>query len=338
MKLFPAGFVVRFRAEPRPRARRPRWQGKTRRLVGRGGERGWVRCSVGPGCPQPGFVRSNRLCRSGPVPGCLRGCRCGRGVASAIKSIGWLLLRARPVEAARGLAGEYALHALAGSARPAAGVWAAWYVHWSLSLVFPAGLLVFLVLLFPTGRPLAPRWWVVGWLALGLTALELLLIWIAPGTISLGRGLPSVPNPTGISKLTAMSGASNGLWALGLLPLLLAVASLFARYRRSAGEERLQLKWLAYARPRPWPWCSAGPGGSLRQPGTAGLRRGCGGRDRAGPPVGHRCGDLEVPAVCHRPHHQPVISYAIITAVIAGVFAGLVILATDVLPSRHQWQ
>ncbi len=38
-----------------------------------------------------------------------------------------------------------------------------------------------------------------------------------------------------------------GLWALGLLPLLLAAASLVARYRRSAGEERLQLKWFAYA-------------------------------------------------------------------------------------------
>ena len=32
-----------------------------------------------------------------------------------------------------------------------------------------------------------------------------------------------------------------------------------------------------------------------------------------------------------------VISYAMVTAALAGVFAGLVVLATGVLPSRHRW-
>jgi hypothetical protein len=159
-----------------------------------------------------------------------------------------LLLGIGLESAVRGLAGEYALYALAGPSHRAAEVWAAWLVHWSLSLVFPAGALVFLLLLFPTGRPLTPRWWAVGWLALGLSASALLLIWLVPSTITIGPGLPSVPNPTGIKGAIALGPlVSNGLWLLGWLPLLLAAASMVARYRRSAGEERLQLKWFAYA-------------------------------------------------------------------------------------------
>jgi hypothetical protein len=78
--------------------------------------------------------------------------------------IGWLLLGIGLVEASRGLAGEYALHALTGSARPGSGVWAAWYVNWSLGLLFPCGLLMFLLLLFPQ-RPTADRALVEGSLA-----------------------------------------------------------------------------------------------------------------------------------------------------------------------------
>lgn len=259
--------------------------------------------------------------------------------------IGWLLLGLGLLEAARALAGEYALHALAGPPRPvtppphpAAGVWAAWFGHWSLSLVFPAGVLVFLLLLFPTGRPLTPRWRGVGWLAVGLTALALLATWIVPGTISLGNGLPSVPNPTGISQLTALSRgtvASGGLWALGLVPLLLAAASLVARYRRSADEERFQLKWFAYAAlmtlavmfPLAPVAASGNPGQlafdvavvagvGLALPSAIGIAV-----------LKYRL--YAIDRIISR-----VVSYAFITAVLAGVFAGLVLLATDVLPVK----
>jgi len=51
--------------------------------------------------------------------------------------IGWFLLGVGMVTAARGLAGEYALYALAGPAQPRPGVWAEWFVGWSLTLLFP---------------------------------------------------------------------------------------------------------------------------------------------------------------------------------------------------------
>ena len=163
--------------------------------------------------------------------------------------IGWLLLGIGLESACRALAGEYVLDTLTRTARPEAGVWAAWFVGWALTLVFPGGLLLFLLLLFPDGRPLTRRWWAVGWLAAGLSAVYLVVDWLAFGTITLGSGVPSVPNPTALrawSHVPRGGALGNGVWGLGLVCLLAAAASVFIRYRRSAGEDRLQLKWFAY--------------------------------------------------------------------------------------------
>jgi hypothetical protein len=165
--------------------------------------------------------------------------------------VGWFLLTIGLVTALRGLAGEYARYALAGPDHPGhpGGVWAAWYVGWSLTLLFPNGVLTFLLLLFPDGRPLTRRWWAVFWASAGLAALFLVITWIAPEPMTLGSGLPSMPNPTGIYDLSHLlyGVLGNGAWVFSFVFLLLAVVSVVLRYRRSAGEERLQLKWFAYA-------------------------------------------------------------------------------------------
>ena len=151
----------------------------------------------------------------------------------------------------RGLAGEYARYALAGPhhlGHPG-GVWAAWYVGWSLIVLFPAGQLTFLLLLFPDGRPLTRRWWAVFWGAAGLSGAFLVMTWLAPVPVKLGGGLPNVPNPTAIRGLSHLlyGVLGGGIWIFSFVFLLLAVVSVVLRYRRSAGEERLQLKWFAYA-------------------------------------------------------------------------------------------
>jgi hypothetical protein len=174
------------------------------------------------------------------------------GVVASRRSsnpIGWFLLGIGLVTACRGLAGEYALYALAGSARPASGVWAAWFVNWSLILLFPGGLVTFLLLSFPNGRPVTPRWWAVGWAGVGMGAFILLADWFHPGPVAV-YGLPSVPNPTGIHGFFSLTWGSWLFGAAYLLSwgcLLTAASSVFVRYRRSAGEERLQVKWFAYA-------------------------------------------------------------------------------------------
>jgi hypothetical protein len=124
-----------------------------------------------------------------------------------------------------------------------AGVLAAW-----VSVVLqPVMLLPFplILLLFPDGRLPSRRWRPVAWAAVVIPVLGALGAAIGE---SLGVGLSTdVPNPTSIGSLGAVAEIAEFsfvAWAFLLLP---AVASVFVRWRRAGGNERQQLKWLAYA-------------------------------------------------------------------------------------------
>jgi hypothetical protein len=165
--------------------------------------------------------------------------------------VGWLLLGIGLVTALRAVAGEYARYALAGPHQPGhpGGAWAAWYVGWSLNVLFPSGMLTYMLLLFPDGRLLTRRWRTVLWAAVATCGIFLVLTWLAPVPISLQDGQGAVPNPTALARLPhVLSGpVGNVAWVVGFVFTLLAMVSVVLRYRRSAGEERLQLKWFAWA-------------------------------------------------------------------------------------------
>jgi hypothetical protein len=249
--------------------------------------------------------------------------------------IGWFLLGLGLVEAARGLAGEYARHALTGPSH-ADAVWAVWFVNWSLILLFPAGLLTFLLLLFPDGRPLTRRWWAVSWIAAGMVVASLLIVWLDPGPITLGAGLPSVPNPTGVRGWIHLSGGpiGNVVWVLSWAFVLLAGASVVLRYRRSAGEERLQLKWFA--------WAVAVSLGLMASLIPVSFSR----AGQVAYDVAIVAGfGLAVPVaigVCVLKYRlyaidkiiSRTVSYALVTGLVVGVYLGCVALLTKVLPVR----
>lgn len=251
--------------------------------------------------------------------------------------IGWLLLGVGMVTSARALAGEYALHALAGPSHPPAGVWAAWFVGWSVTLLFPGGLLTFLLLLFPSGHPLTARWWAVGWVAAGLGAISVVVTWLDPGTIAVD-GLPSVPNPTAIRSrihIPATGPFGGGTWALGGVCLLLAAASLFLRYRRSAGEERLQLKWFAYVAVLTLgllvallPFAGSGTNGEVAFDATivAGIGLAL--------PVAIGIAILKYRLYAIDRIISRTVSYALVTGAVVGVYLGSIALLTKVLPVR----
>lgn len=88
-----------------------------------------------------------------------------------------------------------------------------------------------LLILYPTGRPPTSRWNVVLWL-LGVS--------LATGFVGMGLA-PEDPVPWSLlaSVLASVAGAT------GLLASALAVVSVVVRYRRSRGDERQQMRWLA---------------------------------------------------------------------------------------------
>jgi signal transduction histidine kinase len=164
--------------------------------------------------------------------------------------IGWLLL-AIPVCAAFALmAGDYATYTLvtAPGSLPF-GTAAAWIDRWTVVPMLCLPILLFL--LFPDGHVPSGRWRPVLWLALAAPALTTVLFALTPGRMTGGFAqLTSVRviNPLGIR---AAGGVIRVLSPAGgfscLLAAFLAGAALVARFRSRRGDERQQIKWLAFA-------------------------------------------------------------------------------------------
>jgi two-component system NarL family sensor kinase len=124
------------------------------------------------------------------------------------------------------------------------GLAAAWVQNWTW--VVSSGLLgVFLPLLYPTGRILSRRWGLIGWLSAGVMALLTCGAAFHPGPLF--NYLPLVRNPLGIEALGGLPTLiANLLFGLLLLTMLASAISLLLRWRRTRGEERLQIKWFAF--------------------------------------------------------------------------------------------
>jgi hypothetical protein len=115
---------------------------------------------------------------------------------------------------------------------------AAWIYSW---VWVPAlGCIVFLPLLFPSGRLPSPRWSPFAWLSVSLVAAGTIVAALSPAP---GVGL-SVRNPFGIESLPNLN---EQLQALMFALIFVASASLVMRLHHARGVERQQIKWVAYA-------------------------------------------------------------------------------------------
>ena len=99
-------------------------------------------------------------------------------------------------------------------------------------------LLLFVLLLFPTGRLLSPRWRIVAWTGIGAASLGLPSSSLTPGPPE-----PSLPfdNPFGIG-VPLLGPIATGSLMLLMAAFLGALLSLILRLHRSRGEERQQIK------------------------------------------------------------------------------------------------
>ena len=105
-------------------------------------------------------------------------------------------------------------------------------------------LAIYLALLFPDGRLPSRRWRPLAWLSGAVIALVSIAEGLAPGPLP---ELEGTRNPFGLEGQPWIAGAANAILVLFLLCILASVLSLILRYRRSRGEVRQQIKWIAYA-------------------------------------------------------------------------------------------
>ena len=124
----------------------------------------------------------------------------------------------------------------------------AWMYTWAwIPLLYLT--LIFLPLLFPDGRPPSRRWRPVT-AAIVLIAVGATLLASVQETLDLGVDSgPTIVNPLGIAGVSDIEEGATGpvLFVLTALSLVIALAALIVRYRRSAGAERQQLKWFTSA-------------------------------------------------------------------------------------------
>src|SRR5580658_2911504 len=195
-------------------------------------------------------------------------------------------------------------------------------------------LLGLIFLLFPDGRPLSPRWrWVV-WVYAGTGLVW--TVWTAAITVDAIIGHRTQVNSAGQLFLLSGEDSAAGWWnaALGVFILLVVVclvaslAGQVASWRRSSGERRQQLKWLM-----------AGSAAALAGfaiatvPGAIGSAFYLAGLFVFSLCVGvavlrYRLFDID--RVISR-----TLAYAIVTGLLVGVYAGIVLLATQVLRFHH---
>ena len=255
-------------------------------------------------------------------------------------AIGWLLGLAGLTLTVAMLTEQYALYGLA----TAAGAVPAAKVAGSLSAaaaVLTIFVLFVLVLLFPDGRLPSRRWrpvlWALAVVVAGVVAQSFQAGTRVTGGITNALDAAGVayPNPLGVLPRHGwFSALLAGIFILALVTGLLIVASVFVRRRGASPERRQQLGWLGYVGVLTAFWGALlflggalAPGPSDAWLGTviwsllfltpvAGIPLAC-----VVAVLKYRLYDLG--RVVSR-----TVSYAIVTGLLVGIYAGLVLLAT----------
>jgi len=121
-----------------------------------------------------------------------------------------------------------------------------WVGNWSF--VVNMGIaFAWIPLLFPTGRLPGRRWRIVAWAVAITMALGAAAIALRPGPLD-ATNLGDLDNPFGAPGLTTVLAAIEALYfpAIAILGVI-CIASLFVRFRSSPPVERQQIKWLMLA-------------------------------------------------------------------------------------------
>ena len=158
-------------------------------------------------------------------------------------AVGWLCLA---VGLLFTLAGAFDYYGYYGAATPGSIPFPVAMAGISDWIWVPAvGLLgTYVLLLFPDGRLPSRRWRPLAWLSGAVIVLLSVAVLLAPGRLG---NLAGVRKPFGIEGAEWLTVGAGPLLVLLPLCMLASALSLVLRYRRSGGEERQQIKWIAFA-------------------------------------------------------------------------------------------
>jgi hypothetical protein len=157
-------------------------------------------------------------------------------------AVGWLFCAFGVLYPVVGLLWSYAIYGLYGTdgGLPGQQV-AAWTFAWLGEAVLL--LVVLVLLLFPHGRFLTPRWRWVGAAAVTVAAMIALAVAFDPGPLYTAE---EFSNPLGIEAAGSALETVRDVASVALTGLLiLAGISLIVRFRRAGSAEREQIKWFA---------------------------------------------------------------------------------------------
>ncbi len=157
--------------------------------------------------------------------------------------IGWLLLVAGFFWMLSGTLNYYAVYGVASPGSVPFPLGVAGINSW-LWVPFVGLLGTFVFLLFPDGRLPSRGWHPLAWLSGIVIVLLSVLVGLTPEPM---QDLGGKYNPFGVEAFSPLEIAPYILVPLLLSCMVLSVFSLVLRYRRSRGEERQQIKWIAYA-------------------------------------------------------------------------------------------
>jgi hypothetical protein len=158
-------------------------------------------------------------------------------------AVGWLLLGWGLVMAFSAFTGAYVERGLV---RDPGSVPGSDWVAWAEAVVWhPAfALLAFLLLLFPDGRLPSRRWRPFAWFTAAAYLTLSVSAALSPGAVELYY--PEAAPPVNLPVAGLADTVFGWLLPGQLLLLAVAVVSLLLRLRRASGEERQQVKWFVY--------------------------------------------------------------------------------------------
>ena len=242
--------------------------------------------------------------------------------ASRANPLGWVLVAIAACLILSSVGGDYAVLRVPAGAPSVRWAWRRLLLYqlWVPGLL----LLGVVVLLFPDGRLESGFWrWVLR-AYLAIYVFYVVALAVATAGALAGHAL-HVDSSGGLAATDNPAGWFGAIQAVTLVPAVALWAGAVVRqalsWRRSAGDRRQQLKWLA-----------GGAGAAVAGVVLTAAGLGLGWFGLAALPVSIGVGILKYRLYDIDRIISRTLAYAIVTGLLVGVYAGLVLLATQVLP------